>query len=573
MGRAQEDVVQPCARESAREADHAGEVKHQVREGRERERRDAASEDADAAGQMPSDAFGRGLDAGVSGLVGFTSHDSPRYTIAVTIQEPSIVERLQRELAVVGNPVPTTALRALVGAERGHVLPAERLGRVLGYERESLLRTRRPPRVALALTPDGRPATPQHLTDGNWRMVRRILTPDAARGQAASLGVRLCDRARELPQARELLRPHIEAAARTAFESQATDLLVADPAWEDLYRRFLTAQPHGIGAYTAQQRDAEQALEAEQLSGLARYFGVDEPTATARALSTLRAPLPGEHGEALDDLVRRRAGDPAIAREVLAFIEEWGLLVDRLEREPTLADYIERWSLSEGEAKTRLSLFRRVFPDERDPTALWRLLWEAVPAAGAGGNAFVRLTSQPLVASPELPTLTAYFLASVYEQVAKPLALQLKAAGLQPRDESQETSRDLRRLYALANRATHTWVRVALRHGVPHPEAMLLGLASVESIHDNESAAIVEHQLSSYRGRTAERKPRDVMLRVQNCLRVCADLDLLDPPSAITPLLPGVRSAAGALAALAANGAVNIVAETEETMSILYATV
>jgi hypothetical protein len=76
MGHAQEDLVQPRAREAARETDHAGEVEHQVREGREREGGDAAGEDADTARQMPSDALGGGLDASVSDLVGFASHDA-----------------------------------------------------------------------------------------------------------------------------------------------------------------------------------------------------------------------------------------------------------------------------------------------------------------------------------------------------------------------------------------------------------------------------------------------------------------------------------------------------------------
>jgi hypothetical protein len=491
----------------------------------------------------------------------------------MTIQDPSIVEQLQLELADVGSPVPTTALRALVGSRRGEPLPAERLGRVLGYERQSYLKTRRPPRVAVALNPDGTAASPQHLTDGDWRLVRRILTRDAVRGQAAALGIRLCLRAHEFPAARELLRPHIEQAAWAAFGSEASELLSADGEWATLYRRFLKAQPHAVGAYTAEQRDAEQALEAQHLSGLARYFGAEEPAATATALSTLRAPLPGEQGEAFDDLVRRRAGDPVLAREVLAFIEEWGLLVDKLEREPTLDDYAERWSSTEAQAKGRLELFHQILPDEQDPTAIWRLLWDSVSASGGGGSpGFLRLTSQPLIAAGELPALSAYFLGSLYVQLSRPLALQLHAAGVEAPEEAQEPARDLRRLYRLADRATHTWARAALLEEAHPGDARILGLDSLEQIHDDTAAAVAEQQIGAYRRSSSERKPRDVLLSVQKCLRLCADLDQLNPPSAITPLLPGARLAAAAVATLAASGTVDIVTEATATLSLLYAT-
>lgn len=492
----------------------------------------------------------------------------------MAIQDLSIVERLQQELAHVGSPVPTTALRALLGVEGGRALPAERLGRVLGYERQSFLKHRRPPRVALALSADGRPASPQHLTDGDWRLGRRILTPDVLPGQAAQLGVRLCERARESPGARELLAPHVQIAARTAFGTAADEASPTEETWSDLYRQFLVARPHAIGALSPQQRDAEQTFESQHLSGLARFFGSDEPAVSATPLTTLRAPLPGESGEAFDDLVRRRAGSPAIARAVLAFIEEWGVLVDGLERPPTLADYAERWNVSMAEAGARLSLFRDVLPDESDPSALWRLLWESTDLVGAGGigAGLMRLISQPLIASSQPPTLASYFLSTLFEQLTKPLGIQLNAAGVAAPLDGQDPARDLRRLYQLANRATHVWARTALLETTPQSEASVLGLDSLGSILDGEAAAVAEQALGGYRHATNERKPREVLLQVQRCLRVCAALTPLDPPIAVTPLLPGARSAAGALAALAANGAVSIVPEARETLELLAAT-
>jgi hypothetical protein len=88
------------------------------------------------------------------------------HTIGIPIQEQSIAEQMRQELARIGSPVTTTALRALVGIHHGgEMLPAERLGRILGYERQSFLKRRRPPRLAVALTPDARPgqASPSAL--------------------------------------------------------------------------------------------------------------------------------------------------------------------------------------------------------------------------------------------------------------------------------------------------------------------------------------------------------------------------------------------------------------------------
>jgi hypothetical protein len=502
---------------------------------------------------------------------------------------------MQHELARVGSPVPTTALRALVGSYRGEVLPAERLGRVLGYERQRYLTHRRPPRIAVAITPDARPAQPQRLADGDWRLGRRIVTPDALRGQAAALGVQLCERAEEVPAARELLRPHVEAAAEAAF-GKTLGRFGSD--WSALRLQFLRAQPHSIGALSPEQWEAEQvmqpqalrpqepspeqataarALESQAISGLVQYFGSDTPVVTATPLTSLRAPQPGENGEAFDDLVRRRAGDPSIAREVLAFIQEWGRVVDELQRRgldrtATIEDYVQRWKVSEQDAREHLRLFHQVLPGESDPGAVWQLLWDAVPEyEGVGRPAFVRLTSQPVVDSSEPPSLVGYFIASLYEQLTRPLGARLRSAGLQPKPELHDQSRDLRRLYELANRAVHTWACLALGTEGPGSEASLLGLKSLGYISDDGASAVAEQAIGGYRQRASGRGTRSVLLSVQKCLRICASLSLLDPPLAVTPLLPGVRWAASALAALCAQGIADPVQEVEATLLTLYA--
>jgi len=499
------------------------------------------------------------------------------YTIAVTIQGEPIVEQMQRELAHVGFPVPTTALRALVGSYSGKALPAERLGRILGYERQRFLMHRGAPRIAVALTPDAKPARPQHLTDGDWRFGRRILTYDARPGQAAALGAHLCRRAQEAPQACDLLWPHVQDAAWAAFGSMPT----SDSDWPHLYPRFLQAQPHSIGSLTGEQRDAEKALEGHRITGLVKYFGSDDAVVTATALSTIRAPMAGERGEALDDLVRKRAGNSATAREVLAFIQEWGHVADDLNRDGVdrstrIEDYIQRWGVSEREAQERLHLFWQVFPNEQDPSALWRLLWDMVPTVDgngvASGPTFVRLISQPVIVESEPPTLAAYFLASLYDQLPRSFGSRLRSAELGPRAEPQDPRRDLRRLYRLAQRVMHRWVVMALEAEGPAAEASLLGLKSLEPIEDDEAAAVAEQAIGGYRQMAAGRTTRAVLLSAQKCLRVCADSSLLDPSGAATPLLPGARHAAGALAALCALEVCDLVKETSATLETLYAT-
>jgi hypothetical protein len=476
---------------------------------------------------------------------------------------------MQVELARVGSPIPTTALRALVGSYRGETLPAERLGRVLGYERQRYLQQRRAPRIAIALTPDAKPAQPQRLAGGDWRLGRRIVTPDALPRQAAALGVRLCVRGIEVPEARQQLWPHVQDAAEIAFGWVST----SDRDWLSLHREFLQAQPHSLGALSPEQLEAERVLHPERISGLVQYFGSDEAVVTSIPLGTLRAPLSGESGEAFDDLIRRRAGDTAIAREVLAFIQEWGHVADELDRPATIEDYIERWKASEREALERLILFQQVLPGEDDPSAVWNLLWDTVPAyEGHDRPGFVRLISQPVIDSSEPPALVAYFLASLYERLTRPLGARLHSAGLHPRDESQDPPRDLRRLYQLAEFATHRWTAIALQTEGSAAEPRLLGLNSLESIHDHVAAAVAEQAIGGYRRAASTRGVREVLLNTQKCLRICAGLSLLDPPSAVTPLLPGARLAASSLASLCSIDAADPVEETNATMDVLYAT-
>jgi hypothetical protein len=98
------------------------------------------------------------------------------------------------------------------------------------------------------------------------------------------------------------------------------------------------------------------------------------------------------------------------------------------------------------------------------------------------------------------------------------------------------------------------------------------GLKSLGHILDDDAAAIAEQNVGSYRLAASTRGTRAVLLNTQKCLRICADLSLLDPPPAVTPLLPGARWAAGTFAALCSLDAVDPVEEANATMATLYAT-
>lgn len=170
-----------------------------------------------------------------------------------------------------------------------------------------------------------------------------------------------------------------------------------------------------------------------------------------------------------------------------------------------------------------------------------------------------------------MPTLAAYFLTCLYDQLARTHGAQLHSAGLQPQDEQQNPRRDLERLYLLAQRATETWAVRALETegGVAGPS--LRGRTMLAPLQVDATAPIVAEQaVGAYRQAAANRGTRAVLLGTQKCLRVCAGFSLHDPPSAITPLLPGARHAASSLTAFCAMGACDPAEEASATMEMLY---
>jgi hypothetical protein len=483
-----------------------------------------------------------------------------------------IPELLRAELEELQVPAPVPALRALAGIARGAPIPAERMGRMLAYEKEKYLKDRLAPRLAVGLAGDGTPASPAFLGLGTWRLARRLIVPDAVRGHAATLAVRICERALRIDagQASQLHDAARQAIAVVLGARAAGRSLDSHESWNELRFELLAVRPAGgmIGI-TVMQYDAEARLEAIEIPGLVRYFGAQAPLRSAHATGKLRLPLAGERGEAFDDVVRRRSGDGARAREVLAFVEEWGHVADGLRRATTMEDYVERWGVDQKEAARRLEAFRAVLPGEDDPSAVWSLLWDGVQAR-QGSIAFVRLTSVPVVDTAETPDLAGYFLTSLREQARGIAAQRLDSADLAVAevDRVADPEGDLRRLLAVTDLAVRWWVKACLvREGVAADVAQ--GVVDGPPITDPKQAEVAERALGVLRRTLPPGALQGVVRGAQRCVRGSASLSLADPPRVSTALLPGVQWAATTLVGAAAMGAVDLVEEAREAVRAL----
>jgi hypothetical protein len=57
--------------------------------------------------------------------------------------------------------------------------------------------------------------------------------------------------------------------------------------------------------------------------------------------------------------------------QVMTFILQWGLLQDKLGREPTMEEYAEYAIVKRAQAFRRKALFRECFPTVDSPTPIW----------------------------------------------------------------------------------------------------------------------------------------------------------------------------------------------------------
>jgi hypothetical protein len=490
------------------------------------------------------------------------------------VEATPIPELLRAELEELQFPAPVPALRALAGIARGQPIPAERMGRMLAYEREKYLRDKRPPRLAVGLAADGTPASPAFLGLGSWRLARRLIVPDAEVGQAAALGVRICERA---------MRIDLDHASRLHDAArQATRVVLGPEAagrpldrlddWSELRFELLAARPAGgmIGI-TVMQHEAEARLLKLEIPGVAQYFGAQAPLRSAHVGGRLRLPLAGEAGEPFDDVVRRRAGDGERAREVLAFVQEWGHVADELPRAVTVEDYVHLWDVNQREAARRLELFRAVLPGEEDPSAVWSLLWDGVQVR-QGSIGFVRLTSVPVVDTAELPDLAGYFLTSLREQasvrVGRRLAAPVAAPDAPPDGQVLDPEGDLRRLLAVTDLAVRSWVKASFVSRDVSSE-LAVGVLDGPPIDSPKQAEEVERALGTLRHSLPPGALQRIVRGAQRCARVGASLSLVDPPRVSAALLPGVQWAAATLAAAAAIAAVDPVEEAREALRVL----
>ncbi|HMJ34277.1 MAG TPA: hypothetical protein VK501_10185 [Baekduia sp.] len=485
----------------------------------------------------------------------------------------SIPELLRIELEELQVPAPTSALLALAGVGRGEPIPPQRTGRVMAFERERFARTREAPRLAVGLASNGTAARPPHLALGSWRLARRVIIADAARGHAAALGIRLCERAVRVDPAMAtgLREPAIRAAAAVLGPGAAQRELATAASWEQLRSELVAARPGGgADAITVQQYEVEALLHEAQLTGAAMYFGADAPLGSRADGRAIRLPLTGEVGRPLDDLVRARAGDPQAAREVLAFIDEWGQAAEQQDEPLTSGDFAAFWRVSEDDVQRQLDLFRTVLPTEVDPSAIHVVLWDGVAAEQGrrAGASFVRLTSVA-VTDDEPPSITAYFLTSLYDQLDSQQGTRLRRALRDTPVPPASAITAAWPLFELADVALHRWGRAALIAAMGSDDIVLKGLHALGSIHDRESAANAERWVGSVRRERPRQSGRSALLSLQRCLRACASLPPDDALRSTAPLFPGIRLAAGVLAAVAVAGATDVVVEVRMALEAM----
>jgi hypothetical protein len=365
------------------------------------------------------------------------------------------------------------------------------------------------------------------------------------------------------------MRATARRAADVVLGPAASERPLASPEdWERLRSELLAARPGGgADAITVQQHEVEARLHKSQLSGAAQYFGAAIPVGPVESSGALRLPLPGEAAMPFDDLVRSRAVDAEAARQILAFVEEWGRVADEHEGIVTVGEFAEHWQVPDREVDRRLELFREFFPTIADPGSIWKVLWEGAAATQTRGPtaSFIRLSSVTVIES-EPPDLRAYFLSSLRDLAGERFGPRIEAVqeALPPAWLGDRPRPSVSALYAVADVAVHRWVGAVLAEREPDGGVLLAGLRALGSISGRDSAARAEVWLGSVRRHlsddgTPRRLPDDQAPRhlpynriplmfAQRCLRECKDLAPDEPLRNATPLYGGIFFAAGALA-------------------------
>jgi len=70
--------------------------------------------------------------------------------------------------------------------------------------------------------------------------------------------------------------------------------------------------------------------------------------------------------------------------QVMTFILQWGLLYDKLGREPTMEEYEDYAIVKRAQAFRRKALFRQCFPSLDSPTPIWLNIKDQVSSRNEG---------------------------------------------------------------------------------------------------------------------------------------------------------------------------------------------
>ena len=185
---------------------------------------------------------------------------------------PSAVGRILDEYHV---PVPTSVIRIVASERRGDVVTAEHLARIASYERATFFGRGLTPMLCDALDGHGHAFAPRIWVRGDWRLQRRLLTPDAIPGVKAALAAHLCDemRARGASAGSALANVALQAVGEVLGPVSAYMPGTPDD-WADFRARVVATNlnlVHNVTGATSGQVAAEKHLEGLPASVL--YFG------------------------------------------------------------------------------------------------------------------------------------------------------------------------------------------------------------------------------------------------------------------------------------------------------------
>jgi hypothetical protein len=304
-------------------------------------------------------------------------------------QQDSLATVIASILADALIPLPNEVVRVLAIERTERPVSAEQLARVAAYEREAFLRTRMPPLLCSVIDRGAVALRPRVWALGDWRLARRIATPDVQPLWQGGLALGLLEQIllRFPPASEQLRRQALEAAARVLGPVAA--YMPGDRGqWEEL--RDLVAEKaynHNPAGHTGQQLEAERALLAHepQIGAVNLYFGLELSALTRppSAPAKLRLASAGETGTSFDRVVSDRlGGDEERTRALLAYLQGWSFLRDELRRAPSSSEYADRWRYDQASVRSEEALFATAFPEEDSPERLVALLEDGLPQSG-----------------------------------------------------------------------------------------------------------------------------------------------------------------------------------------------